>query len=654
MKRSLLLLMVVALVAAFLELADGGAKANAQKTGPAEKARAAENNRADDLALAEMIKRLTDRSAARVAETELPGGGIMADLGGGFQNVMLGRLDGNSEPIAACVTTLEEANDFLGRDLETGKTIGSLSFLRDDISSIARRHGMSVEEYLFYSRMISDAAVFRAMSSPSLSAISIVNNDGTDEGFNDPNPAFVVGEGGNGGTTRGQQRLNVFDFAASIWGAFLDSPITTNVQAQFNPMTPCSSSGGVLGSAGTINVFRDFASAEFPGTWYPSALANKREVSDLSGSGAEINSTFNVNIDSGCLGAGTRFYYGLDNATPPQRINLLVVLLHEMGHGFGFQSFVTGSTGQMLLGFPDVYLRNMFDRTVGLHWHNMSNAQRQASALNTNNVLWDGASVRIASGSLTSGREASTGRVELFTPNPLQSGSSISHYSTAAFPNLLMEPSINPGLPIDLDLSRQQMRDIGWYRDTTADGVADTITNVTPSGGVVVVGDNVNITWVNTGSFNYNVAIDLSTDGGSTFSNIAANVANAGTYSWTVSSVATSQAQIRVREVNFASPAGVSASNFTISLVPSSANVSVSGRVQDLNGRGIALANIRFSDEHGNVFTAVTNAFGFYAVEGLLAGETYIAEASHKRYSFAQRIITANDDLSDIDFVPVQ
>ena len=129
-----------------------------------------------------------------------------------------------------------------------------------------------------------------------------------------------------------------------------------------------------------------------------------------------------------------------------------------------------------------------------------------------------------------------------------------------------MEPSINAGLPTDLDLTRQQMRDIGWYRDTTADLVADTITNVLPSGNTILIGSKINVTWTNTGGFNRNVTIELSTDGGSTFPTaLATNVANTGTFAFTVPNSPTSEARFRVREHNFVAPLGISASNVTIS-----------------------------------------------------------------------------------------
>lgn len=512
-----------------------------------------------DLQLARKIALLTDRSADGLATVQGPDGLLTMDLEGRFQNVMLSRIDLDGTPLAGCVTSLAEANEFFGRDLETGEPVSSARY-KPTGTSIAERHGMSKTEFEFYTRLL---AAVEAGESPTSATLTILNGDGAGEGFNDPTP--VSPEGGNPGTTRGQQRLNLFNFAASIWGGFLDSTIATRINAQFNSLTPCSSGGGVLGSAGTATIHANFANAPFSSTWYHAALANKISGTDLSAS-ADINTTFNSDVDNGCLGSGSRFYYGFDNATPANRVNLLVVLLHEMGHGLGFSSFVNGSTGALNGGLPDAYTRFLLDRTTGKYWHEMTNAERQASAINTGNVLWDGPNVKVASGYLTSGREVASGGVQLFTPNPLQSGSSISHFDSAIFPNLLMEPAINPGLPLNLDLTRQQMRDIGWYRDTNGDMVADTITNVLPSGGVAVIGSNATVTWTNTGGFNRNVTIELSTDGGATYPvAIATDVANTGSFNFVVPNLPTSQARVRVREHSFVNPVGLSASNFSIS-----------------------------------------------------------------------------------------
>jgi hypothetical protein len=232
---------------------------------------------------------------------------------------------------------------------------------------------------------LSTTLLLTAALAANAAVITIVNLDGAGEGFNDPTPVAPVGN--NPGVTVGQQRLNVFLEAASIWGALLPSAVTIRVQARFNPQT-CNATSAVLGSAGPIQVFRDFAGAELPATWYHVALANKLGGVDLSGSD-DISATFNsaLNGDPGCLG-GTGWYYGFDGNEGTD-IELLPVVLHELGHGLGFSTLV-GSSGAESGGFQDLYETFIRDNTLGLTWDNMTQAQRAASAINTDNVVWNG------------------------------------------------------------------------------------------------------------------------------------------------------------------------------------------------------------------------------------------------------------------------
>lgn len=59
------------------------------------------------------------------------------------------------------------------------------------------------------------------------------------------------------------------------------------------------------------------------------------------------------------------------------------------------------------------------------------------------------------------------GHALMFSPNPYQSGSSISHWDTIAFPNQLMEPSINGDLTHEVtppqDMTYPLLRDVGWF-----------------------------------------------------------------------------------------------------------------------------------------------------------------------------------------------
>ena len=235
-------------------------------------------------------------------------------------------------------------------------------------------------------------AALLAVAPAFAATITIVNNDGVGEGFNDPTPVAPVG--GNPGVTIGQQRLAVFNHAAAIWGALLPSTVEIRVQAQFNPQT-CTATSATLGSAGAINFLANYPSAPFANTWYSVALANKISGADLHVNN-DINATFNSNLGTSPT-CGFTWYYGLDG-NEGTATELLPVVLHELGHGLGFQTTTSGTTGNLNGGFPSIADRFLFSTANGLHWNEMTAAQRAASAIACNKLCWDGPSVRGTSG----------------------------------------------------------------------------------------------------------------------------------------------------------------------------------------------------------------------------------------------------------------
>lgn len=320
----------------------------------------------------------------------------------------------------------------------------------------------------------------------------VVNNDGPGEGFNDPAPRASVG--GNSGTTLGAQRLIAFQRAADIWGGLISSAVTIRVGAAFDPL-PCTATSAILGSAGPNTVHRNFVGAPVPNTWYSAALANALNGSDLDPSTDDISAQFNSSIGTpGCL-ASSGWYYGLDANPPSGNIDFVTVLLHELGHGLGFLTFVD-SSGAKFLGFNDTYMRNLERHgATPSDYPSMTNAQRVAASTDTGNLHWVGANVRAASGVLTSGKVGD--HVRIYAPNPEQEGSSVSHWDTVLTPNQLMEPSYtgtlhNPVLELPL------LQDIGWTLQTSS------VITVTPSShdfGTVTVGSfaDRNFTVQNTG-----------------------------------------------------------------------------------------------------------------------------------------------------------
>ena len=244
-----------------------------------------------------------------------------------------------------------------------------------------------------------------AASASPLSAtaqITVVNTNQPGVGFNDPTAATPVG--GNAGTTVGQQRLNAFQYAADLWASLLTSDVEIRIQSSFEALT-CAATSGVLGSAGPINVVSDFTpGAQFAGTWYPIALANKRAGRALIAGSDDIRARFNSELGkTGCL-EGSSWYYGLDNKAGAAQIDLVNTLLHEFGHGLGFLTLVDPTSGQQLMGDPDVFERRIFDTTGGGPWVGMSDAQRAASAKNALRLAWNGPNVTAAApGTLTPG-----------------------------------------------------------------------------------------------------------------------------------------------------------------------------------------------------------------------------------------------------------
>jgi len=244
-------------------------------------------------------------------------------------------------------------------------------------------------------------ALASAIAVPQVQAARLVllNGDaGTGTGLDDATPKAP--QGLNPGTTLGAQRRIVYQFAMDMWGAVLKSDVPINVAASFQPLT-CSPTSGVLGSAGANWIDRDFPGAPIAGIWYNSALADSLAGTDLDpdpNDPADIVSRFNgdLGVNPNCL-TGLDWYYGLDGNTPANSINFLNVVMHEIGHGLGFQGFLNKSTGAFgnfdgTGPRSDAYTQNAFDNVLNMGFNDpaMTAAQRALAMRTPGRLVWNG------------------------------------------------------------------------------------------------------------------------------------------------------------------------------------------------------------------------------------------------------------------------
>ncbi len=277
-----------------------------------------------------------------------------------------------------------------------------------------------------------------------------MNIDAPGSGLNDTSPAVPIG--GNSGTTLGEQRLIVMQYAADILAQVIDSSVSIEVDGSF-----VDKDCPILGSAGPTTFY---AAGALPTAvrenWHPIALYNAYRGSDVDTNLSDISMSFQS--DAAC--ATSNFYLGLDNSPAGGQFDLLGIVLHEILHGLGFLSLVNSSTGEVLQNRNDIFMTFLEDHTSGLTWGNMTDSQRANSATDGPNLHWVGPQVRAQSGILNQGRLGD--HVQHYAPSVVNSGSSVSHFNNTVSPNELMEPFYTSDGAPDISLAKQLLEDIGW------------------------------------------------------------------------------------------------------------------------------------------------------------------------------------------------
>ena len=240
-----------------------------------------------------------------------------------------------------------------------------------------------------------------------------------------------------------------FQAAVDIWAYSLSSSVTIRITANWTFLSP-----GLLGSAGSSYVYRNFANAP-DDRYYGSALADQIAGYDLAPTQPDIIANFN---------STQNWYFGTDGGGTFSQFDLLSVVLHELGHGFGFASSFGYSGGNGSYGVGANNIPMAYDELLTLGQNgspllSLAEGSGLGSALTSNNVYCNGDHATEAAGG---------SHPRIHAPVSFNFSSSISHLNEftylAGSENSLMTPSMgpsevihNPG-PIALGL----LQDLGW------------------------------------------------------------------------------------------------------------------------------------------------------------------------------------------------
>jgi len=217
-------------------------------------------------------------------------------------------------------------------------------------------------------------------------------------------------------------------YAIDVWSLNFESKVPINVEATWETNRDIE----ILGSARPGFFFSDFAGAPDKGLWYPSALANALAGRDLDSNQAEIV----LKVNSAPL-----WHLETTGSPPPGSYDLVSVVIHEIAHGLGFVSNATYDrsfgTGYISQPTPyDAYVQLPDGRTL-IDFCSRSTELGEALV---GPLVWSG----------RNGISANKGVApKLYTPNPYEDGSSITHLDEGIFSNdsadLMMTPKFGAG-----------------------------------------------------------------------------------------------------------------------------------------------------------------------------------------------------------------
>jgi len=262
-----------------------------------------------------------------------------------------------------------------------------------------------------------------------------------------------------------EEAIEAFEFAMQIWETHLQSTVPVRVQATWAD----GFDRRVLANAGPTLIAQVPSPIGTNNTWYSVAQASAMTGVDIvaTNTNTEFDIVTNINCER------NDWYFGTDAETPPDFIDFVTVILHEIGHGIGFIGSLradpditmaewgfASNTGQT---FPIIYDRfaedgdgiSVLNENV---YPNPSSDLYFAGTGQNDGILFNG----IDANQVFAGTP-----IPLFAPFPWQPGSSYSHLDLDTFSNTengLMRPRIDMETAIHTPgpVFCGMLSDMGW------------------------------------------------------------------------------------------------------------------------------------------------------------------------------------------------
>ncbi len=258
-----------------------------------------------------------------------------------------------------------------------------------------------------------------------------------------------------------EEAKSAFDFAVSIWSTHLESIIPIRIRASWTSLGE-----NTLGSAGPTLLFTLTGDGVEPNTFYTIAQASAMTGEDLvSQNAVDHDIIVNMNCEF------NDWYFGLDADPLFNQIDMVTVLIHEIGHGIGFIGSMSGDKDSKTASWgisDDPPLPLIYDQfTLDGDFQNLID---DAAYTNGSSLLYQAVTGQFG-GVFFDGLEAEFSidnqRVQLYTPNPYKPGSSYSHLDQATFgqsENALMRPRLDRQFAIHSPgpLFCAMLEDTGW------------------------------------------------------------------------------------------------------------------------------------------------------------------------------------------------